>query len=134
MVAYGASLVDQFKSYQQLRFAARMEFFERGRSGSVVFSREHRDNNVPIPPFATDVERARILGLVPLQKRHRHFGSMRSSQALAQSVFGTIDVFGRLPLLVGIRAECGRPAFGHRLDGTTLELEKEITTLGEPTP
>jgi hypothetical protein len=57
---------------------------------------------------------------------------MRSSQALAQSVFGAIGVLNRLPLMSGISAECGRAAFGPKLDESQVILEKEIQTLGEP--
>ena len=58
---------------------------------------------------------------------------MQSSQALAQSVFGTIDTLGRLPLLEMVKAEDGRPAFGPSLKQSKLEFEKEMTTLGEGT-
>lgn len=57
---------------------------------------------------------------------------MQSSQALAQSIFGTIAVSGRLPILADIVAENGLPAFGPVAAGTVLELEKQVTTLGEP--
>jgi hypothetical protein len=50
---------------------------------------------------------------------------------LAQSVLGAIEVLKRLPLLSAVRSEDGRPAFGPMLDNTTIELEKEIKTLGE---
>jgi hypothetical protein len=56
---------------------------------------------------------------------------MRSSQALTQSVFGTIKVLDHLRLLSSVVAEGGRPAFGPTLNETTLELEKPVGTLGE---
>jgi hypothetical protein len=56
---------------------------------------------------------------------------MQSSQALAQSVFGTIAILNLLPLMSAIVAEDGLPAFGSNLDVSKLELEKAIQTLGE---
>jgi hypothetical protein len=79
-------------------------------------------------------QRDRIVGIIPTAQRHRHFGSMQSSQAIAQSVFGTISAFGCLPLLADVAAEDGMPAFGPILDNTTLIMEHSIKTLGEPRP
>jgi hypothetical protein len=56
---------------------------------------------------------------------------MRSSQALAQSVFGTIAVLNRLPLLSDVKSEDGRPAFGQMSSQPKLDSEKAIETLGE---
>jgi hypothetical protein len=56
---------------------------------------------------------------------------MQSSQALAQTVFGAIEVLGRLPLLGSIQAEDGLSAFGPALTHTRLVFEKKIDTLGE---
>ncbi len=56
---------------------------------------------------------------------------MRSSQALAQSVFAGLDAMGRLDALSGLTAEDGLPAF---FAGEKLELEHTVSALGEPTP
>src|SRR5882724_11933871 len=53
-------------------------------------------------------DRQRIIDLIAPAQRHSHFGSMQSSQALAQSVFGTITILNRLPLMSAIVAEDGR--------------------------
>jgi len=63
--------------------------------------------------------------------RHKHFRSFRSSQAMAQSVFGAFKAAGRLDLLSRVRAECGRPAFGKTTTATTLSMEVDVRTLGD---
>jgi hypothetical protein len=56
---------------------------------------------------------------------------MQSSQALTQSVFGTIEVLDRRRLLSAIKAEDGRPAFCPIPSEITIDLERETNTLGE---
>ena len=71
---------------------------------------------------------------MPDGERHRWFRSFRSSQALAQSVFWAIGAFGRLDVLDGVTAECGRPAFPDDPPGASLVLEHNVGNLGEPRP
>ena len=54
---------------------------------------------------------AAVLKLMPPSKRHRWFRSMKSSQALTQSVFGALAATGHLAALGALTAECGRSAF-----------------------
>lgn len=75
----------------------------------------------------------KTINVIPVKDRHRHFGSFRSSQALAQSVFGAIKIYGRLEILESMRADCGRPAFTSA-KGAELILEYEVETLSEPRP
>ena len=83
----------------------------------------------------SDPTRARgIASALPKKTRHRWFRSLRSSQALTQSVFGALGAFGRLDLLEGVLAECGRPAFLTDTEGASLALEHQVSTLGEPRP
>ncbi len=66
--------------------------------------------------------------------RHRHFRSFRSSQAMAQSVFGAFKAAGQLELLSQIPAQCGRSAFGNVSQETALSMEVDVQTLNEPRP
>jgi hypothetical protein len=133
MSSYLAELRTTFATYRDASFPDKGDWFEpRAHGGAVVFKKEHRDCNLLIPPCAV-AEHQRIVGTIPKSKRHKHFGSMQSSQALAQSVFGVIDTLGRLPRLEMVTAEDGRPAFGPSLKQSRLEFEKEMTTLGEGT-
>ena len=73
-----------------------------------------------------------VLGAIPEWERHPWFRSFKSSQSLAQSVFGAVRSFGRLDLLDGVVAECGRPAFLEDTRGASLVLEHKVRSLGEP--
>ena len=97
-----------------------------------VLSRQYRYENLILPSDREQAEQ--VLLAVPYAKRHRWFGSLKSSQAIAQSVFGAIQAFDALDLLGDLKAECGRPAFAERMDGWTLELELEVRGLQEPRP
>jgi hypothetical protein len=121
-----------FYDYRRSRFAGQDYLFEpRPKGDAVVFLDDNVEFNLLIPPAANAVERQLIGTLLPKAKRHDHFGSMQSSQALAQSVFGSIAVLNRLPLLSGVAAENGQSAFGPDLHEAALEFEKPIHTLGE---
>ena len=93
---------------------------------------EFASKAVLVPP---DPARASgVVSAIPSKARHRWFRSFKSSQALAQSVFGAVRSFGRLDLLDGVIAECGRPAFLENTGGASLVLEHEVRSLGEPRP
>ena len=82
-----------------------------------------------------DVSKAQVIrDAISQNQRHRWFRSLKSSQALAQSVFGALHAFDRLDLLQDVSAECGRPAFFKDRSGWTLNLEYEVGSLGEPRP
>jgi hypothetical protein len=131
MTGYLTQLRKGFSEYRDAYFVAGSNVFEdRAEGEAVVFKSAYRDQNLIIPPCSAS-KRAQIIAKIPRSKRHRHFGSMQSSQALAQSVFGAIETCGRLPLLSAIKAEDGRLAFGTALNQTSLELEKDIDSLGE---
>ena len=87
---------------------------------------------VLVPPDGTTANDIRTA--IPKNQQHRWFRSMKSSQALTQSVFGAIRAFDRLELLNNVSAECGRPAFFEDHRGSTLDFEHEVGSLGEPRP
>jgi len=97
-----------------------------------VLDHQYADMNVLVPPDGSHAEQIRA-AIAPHQ-RHRHFTSLRSSQALAQSVFANIATAGRLDLLAKVTAECGRAAFFTDHEGWTLEFEHDVDLLGEPRP
>ena len=96
-----------------------------------VLKREFEDKNVLVPP---DEQRADAIRKVIPERRHKHFNSLKSSQALAQSIFGALLVFDRLDVLAGIAAECGRPAFFADNRAWDLEMEHKVDTLNEKPP
>lgn len=130
---YLSELHRTFNRYRSARFAGREDFFEeRDPGGPVVFLPEHAAANVLVPPEATLEQSNRIIALIPKQERHAHFCSMRSSQALAQSVFGVIAVMGCQSLMKAVADDKGQPAFVPWPDKP--EFERKISVLGEPSP
>ena len=95
-----------------------------------VLAGKFREKNVLVPPYNESKARD-IRNVIPFDRRHQRFGSLKSSQALTQSVFGALHSFGRLDLLQDVRAECGRPAFFNNHLGWTLDFEHEVRCLGE---
>ena len=97
-----------------------------------VLAREFASENVLVPP--KNGSKARDIRDALSRGRHRWFRSLKSSQALAQNVFGALQAFDRLDLLQNVYAECGQPAFFEDRNGWTLCLEHEMDSLGEPRP
>ena len=95
-----------------------------------VLARKFWEKNVLVPP---DESKGRddICDVISRNQWHRWFGSLKSSQALAQSVFGALQAFDRLDLLKDVHAECWRPAFFQDSRGWTLDFEHEMLCLGE---
>jgi hypothetical protein len=87
-------------------------------------------NNILYPPVADDIVKQDIRDTVPRGERHRYFGSMRSSQALAQSVFGGLIAIGKIGALHGLTCDTGHPAFPGDTD--RIRLEHSVDWLGEP--
>ena len=129
------------KQYRDLVFGQLWDWAERHCAGNLdggrregrppVLWRKFAGRNVLVPP-----DRARadaIREAIGPKQRHRWFHSLRSSQALKQSVFGAARVLGRLDVLE-VTAECGRPAFFADSGGWRLEMEHAVGTLNERRP
>ncbi len=104
-----------------------------GKGGSrrpPVLRSEFASKSVLVPPHPAKA--AAVLSAVPDGERHRWFRSSKSSQALAQSVFGAVVAFERLDLLNDVIADCGRPAFLEDARSASLVLEHNVRNLGEP--
>ncbi len=97
-----------------------------------VFVKSEAWRNVIIDPEATPNERKSLLDLVPDKDRHRWFGSMNSSQALAQSVLGNLVVHDSIHLLSELKDDEDEALLGERrVSRDSFEMEHEITHLGE---
>ena len=99
-----------------------------------VFDRQYADQNILLPPDADDGARSKVIGAVPRHKRHRWFHSMKSSQALTQSVFANLIASGDLHALNDLAADQDLPAFGIDLNDAEVRLEYDVGHLGEPRP
>ena len=55
-----------------------------------MFHEVNAEANLLIDSALTESERLRLIGMIPVLKRHQWFRSMRSSQALTRTVFGLL--------------------------------------------
>jgi len=135
---YSRSVRETLAAYRREFFPDEPHLFDdRPADGTMpsVFRREHQWRNVLMPPNASETQRRDILAAIDAADHHRWFASMASSQALCQSVFGSLKVMGQIEALVGIAAEDGLPAFfATANDASEPELEHTIRTLNEPRP
>lgn len=140
----GKYLVDLnkiFWSYRQSALGTRPELFDRLGPDDAhqprrppVFLEATEDLNVIVRLGASPEERSEVLRQLHKKRRHTHFGSMKSSQALAQSVFGNLIALRRLNALAGLRADEGKVAFfDSPPPAAIVHLDSPIDHLGEPT-
>lgn len=136
-LTYTEDLHRRFWTYAKAAFTVGDDVFDprqvEGRSPP-VFRPELAERNVLLPPGAGGNLGAATLAAIPAGARHRWFASMKSSQALAQSVFANLAVLDRLDALEGLVADDARPAFFEGAAGCRLTLEHQVSTLGELTP
>lgn len=133
---YVSDLVERYWQYRAAHYATSAGLFDsRLPPSPPVFARPHAELNVLLRPGACEAERRQVLGELPVGRRHKWFGSMKSSQALAQSVFANLKAAGKLNLLAGLQGDDGKPIFFRRPVGEyRLSLDQPISYLGEPRP
>lgn len=92
---YVTDLNLQLWDYAEREFESRSDLLDSTvRTGRrpPVFRPSAANHNILLPPGVTAEVQVGIEQSIPVKERHRHFASMRSSQALAQSVFGCLWV------------------------------------------
>jgi len=120
---YKSGLLNCFKGYREKHFFQQDELFDK--RWNHVFKSRCADHNL----FDTELGK-----LLSKARRHRWFGSMGSSQALAVSVFGTMIYRGDLPLLTTALDDRGCPLLpDFELDGEP-EFDYKVVTLNERRP
>jgi len=133
MPDYLDQLIAGFWFYRDQRFFTQQDVFLNNRKQSgkpPVFRPEFEDLNI----IAPESNRAAVLGTLPVSNRQQWFSSMRSSQALTQSVFGTLKVLDKLHLLTAVKADDGGLAFFTETPlASECYLEHPCTSLGELT-
>ena len=117
---YGDNLLNRFKSYREKYFSKQDELFHDDYNW--VFKKKYANFNLFNPHQEI---------LLPVDRRHRWFHSMISSQAFTVSVFGTIIQRDDLCLLNDIQDDSGEPLQVLRLDGKP-EFDYPANTLNEP--
>jgi hypothetical protein len=136
MTDYKADLNRRYWEYQKSLFSNGLNFFDRpyaqdGRPP--VFIRDEAWRNVIINPVAEKQENDQLLALIPKGDRHKWFGSMNSSQALAQSVLGNLFLFDSFRCLSGVKDDEDMDLFGKAKSPIdNFEMERKINYLGEP--
>lgn len=132
---YKEDLNQRFWAYQKSQFPKRREFFDQpGPRGQrpPVFRRCKASQNVIADPKASRQETDRLLALVPETDRHRWFRSMKSSQALAQSVLGNLAIHGFLNFLAELDDDEGNALIGKaQITSDNFAMEFKIDYLGE---
>lgn len=133
---YKADLNQRYWLYQKLRFQNELSYFERpyaedGRPP--VFTRDEAWCNVILNPSGNQKEIDQLHALVPKGERHKWFGSMNSSQALAQSVLGNLAVHGLIDCLSALKCDEGTELFDKaHLSSDNFAMEHKINSLKEP--
>ena len=130
-IEYEKEVLQSLWSWSNQYHLDQLDGIERQRRPPVL-TVEFAMESVLVPQNGSKV--SDILAAIPQSQRHRWFRSLKSSQALTQSVFGAIRAFDRLDLLESVPADCGRPAFFDDHRGTTFDFEHDVRYLGEPRP
>lgn len=132
---YIGALIHQFWDYAESELLIEkgvLDSGERNPRRPPVFRKRNASGNILISPHADEETTIAIVASLATKERHRHFASMRSSQAVAQSVFGTLVVEGKLGHLDGLDSDQNLPAFGNNIGKASLQLEYNVRHLGEP--
>ena len=136
MSKYNKDLIDRFWNYQEIRFPNLGEYFdrtERTDQRPPVFLKNAAKYNVLMEPGIIGDKQEKILEEIPANNRHRWFGSMKSSQALALSVFGNLKAYDRLSILSELQNNGGKSPFENAIiKKGSFSMEHDIDYLGEP--
>lgn len=135
--AFKHDLLSRYWDWFDERHRGRLDLLDtatRSAGRPPVFSRRHRDLNV-IVQSPGSAQAGGVIRALGESSRHRWFGSMNSSQALAQSVFANLRHHNRLDILARVVDEEGQPVFFASLPvGALFTMEAKPLRLGEPNP
>jgi len=133
---YKADLLQRYWKYRGTQFANEQALFDPRYikpTSPPVFIRSEACRNVIINPAASEQEKKKLLDLIPKGEWHKWFGSMNSSQALAQSVLGNLAVYGFLSCLSELKDDEGVELFGKtEISSDNFKMEHKIDYLSEP--
>jgi len=136
-MSYLEMLANQFWHYHSKTFPEQADLFDRSRRDKLnesrppVFTKAAAIHNVLVDGTLDRNGRNVVLTAIPVWERHRWFRSMRSSQALAQSVFGNLKAKRMSSVLHSVESEEGTRPFDFGDEEPSLELEKVAHDLGE---
>lgn len=139
-IEFREELISRYWTYQKRFFPDSEQHFDRPENRTrqlrpPVFKRHKAFENVIVNPAASAAERSQLISLVLAGERHKWYGSMNSSQALAQSILGNLAVHDSLGLLGDLLDDDGISLFGSaHLSPANFRMELKIDFLGEPRP
>lgn len=135
MKKYRADLLRRYWAYRETQFADEQGLFNsryQPPTSPPVFIRDKAWRNVIVNLDASEQEKKKLLDLIPRGERHKWYGSMNSSQALAQSVLGNLFVYGFLDCLSELKDDDGLDLLGKaKTSSDNFEMEYKIDYLGE---
>ncbi len=130
------NLIKRFWEYQKTNFKNINEYFDGNLptySRPPVFNKKNRGFNVIFNPSAPKEKIDKLSNIIPIKERHRWFGSMNSSQALAQSVLGNLKLYGKLNYLCELSDDYKNPIIDEALaNSKVFYMEHNINFLNEP--
>lgn len=135
--SYKKHLREQFWAYAKNHALVGANVLDRDKPSLTrppVFKKHEAWRNIILPTSVDCSTKRNVMSTLPEAKRHRWFGSMNSSQALAQSVFGNLIASENIQLLSGLLDDNGLPAFFPEIGDAALWLEHDVKTLNEPRP
>jgi hypothetical protein len=133
-ILYRRELINRFKKYQECNFVNIPNIFEASNKTDrpPVFNKGFEFLNILGNDPRSLKELAKLHSLIPAVERHRWYGSMNSSQALAQSVLGGLHVNNCLGILDNLKDENGRGVFENAdLQNPCFVMEYKVMNLGE---
>ena len=135
MPRYKANLIEKFWEYGRTEFGLCDDYFDRplaSKDRPPIFKREQASRNVLLKDAILKPVSTEVLNAIPEGKRHKWFGSMASSQALTQSVFGNLIAHGKLDCLRALMGDDAKPLFIRDSEHTSkCQLEVEVDYMGE---
>ena len=136
MTDYKTDLLQRYWKYQETQFANEQTLFDSRHikpNSPPVFIRSQARKNVIINPAASEQEKKRLFELISEGEFHKWYGSMDSSQALAQSVLGNLFVYNSLHYLSELKDDDGQDLFGKaQISSDNFAMEYKVNYLGEP--
>lgn len=132
-MSYSDDLVARFWTYKQTVLGTccpDVEEQERRGCRPPVFLKAYASKNVLLHPALSSEQRSSVLAMIPQPKRHKWFRSMKSSQALAQSIFGNLAVLNKMDILAALVTTDGQQPFA-AVTKEQIRLEHGIKYLGE---
>lgn len=135
---YREDLLQRYWEYRKEHFTDEQGVYDsryEKLTSPPVFKRSEAQRNVISNPNASENEKRKLLALIPDGEWHKWYGSMNSSQALAQSVLGNLSVYGFLNCLSKVKDDDGLDLFSKAtLSSNNFEMEHKVDHLKEPRP